>query len=74
MLPLQANIATAYRQTQEVAKKLEAELGEEQGMFIDGCERDWAALPHPDAPWRWGLMAAMSTPVRGKTERPAGLR
>lgn len=55
VLPLQANIATAYRQTQEVAKKLEAELGEEQGMFIDGCERDWAALPHPDAPLAVGI-------------------
>ena len=55
VLPLQANIATAYRQTHEVAEKLEAELGDEQTMFIDGCERDWAALPHPDAPLTVGI-------------------
>jgi hypothetical protein len=48
VLPLEANIATVYRQTQAVAEELEAELGEEQSMFIDGCERDWEALPHPE--------------------------
>ena len=34
----------------KVAERLEAELGEEQWSFIEGCPRDWAALPIPDGP------------------------
>jgi hypothetical protein len=29
----------------EVAERCEAELGEEQGSFIEGCPRDWGNLP-----------------------------
>jgi hypothetical protein len=36
----------------KVAERLEAELGEEQWSFIDGCQRDWTALPLPDGPIR----------------------
>jgi len=32
----------------KVAKKEEAELGDEQFMFIDGCQRDWDELPKPE--------------------------
>jgi len=38
------------RQVAQVAERSEAELGDEQGAFIDGCPRDWADLPHPDGP------------------------
>ena len=30
-------------------------LGEERGLFIDGCPRDWAALPRPPAPLTVGI-------------------
>ena len=36
-------------------KRLEGELGEEQGMFIEGCERDREALPRPDLPLTVGI-------------------
>ncbi len=48
VIPLQAYTTTVQRHTLETAEKLEAELGDEQYMFIDACERDWEALPDPD--------------------------
>jgi hypothetical protein len=48
VLPLSANVATAFRQTQTVAQRLEDELGEEKPMFIDGSAARWGKLPHPD--------------------------
>ena len=38
------------RQVAQVAERSEAELGDEQGVFIDGRPRDWDDLPHPDGP------------------------
>lgn len=55
VLPLQTNVATVYRNTHQTAEKLEAEMGDEQFMFIDGCELDWEALPDPDAPLTVGI-------------------
>ena len=43
------------RQVAQVAERSEAELGDEQGAFIDGCPRDWADLPIPDGPLTVGL-------------------
>ncbi len=54
VLPRHAGTTTVVRHTHEVAEKLETELGDEQVMFIEGCERDWDALPDPDEPaHRW---------------------
>ncbi len=55
VLPLQANRATVYRHTQHVAVRLEGELGDEQPFFIEGCQRDWDALPRPDDPLTVGI-------------------
>jgi hypothetical protein len=38
-----------------LAERLEEELGEEQGSFIEGCPRDWGALPTPDGPLTVGI-------------------
>jgi hypothetical protein len=56
-LPLDATLAinTVRRDTLQVAERLEADLGEEQWTFIDGCPRDWAALPIPDGPITVGI-------------------
>ena len=37
------------------AQRLEGELGPEQPMFAEGCQRDWEALPRPDLPLTVGL-------------------
>jgi len=55
VLPLQANRATLYRHVQQVAERLEGELGDEQPFFIEGCQRDWDALPRPDGPLTVGI-------------------
>jgi hypothetical protein len=55
VLPLQANRATVYRHVHRVAERLEGELGDEQPFFVEGCQRDWDALPHPDGPLTVGI-------------------
>jgi hypothetical protein len=56
-LPLDAALAinTVRHDTLKVAERLEAEMGEEQWSFIDGCPRDWAKLPIPDGPITVGI-------------------
>ena len=49
------NVAGVYRNLQGVAKRMEAELGEEKWQFIDGCQRDWDMLPQPGPPLTVGL-------------------
>ena len=55
VLPLQANRATIHRHTQQVAERLERELGDEQPFFIEGCQRDWDTLPRPSGPLTVGI-------------------
>jgi len=57
VLPTDSHIcATSVRNhLQRVAKRAEAELGEEQFSFIDGCQQEWAALPRPSAPITVGI-------------------
>src|SRR5215468_2817846 len=38
-----------------LAQRLEDALGDEQVSFIDGCPRDWEALPIPDGPLIVGI-------------------
>ncbi len=55
VLPLTTNRTAVFRHTQQVAERLESELGPEQVMFADGCEREWAQLPEPDEPLTVGI-------------------
>ena len=56
-LPLNVtlDIKTVRHDTLKVAERCEAELGEEQWSFIEGCPRDWGALPIPDGPITVGI-------------------
>jgi len=51
VLPISQELSTtAIRQrVRRTAQRLEDELGEEQDMFIGGCQRDWDQLPDPAA-------------------------
>ena len=49
------NASAVYRRLHQVAGRLESELGEEQFMFIEGCQRDWDKLPPPGPPISLGL-------------------
>jgi hypothetical protein len=51
VLPLQAHRATIHRHTQQVAERLERELGEEQVFFVDGCQRSAPAARWPAHGW-----------------------
>ena len=57
ILPIgdQLNTRSVRRQLSRSAQGMESELGEEQGAFIDGCQRDWNQLPRPDPPLIVGL-------------------
>jgi hypothetical protein len=52
------NASTVRNHLHAVAERTEAELGDEQAFFIDGCPRDWADLPRPDGPLTVGLDGA----------------
>jgi hypothetical protein len=57
VLPLgnQINTAGVHRRLQQVAERIESELGEEQPHFIEGCGRDRDQLPAPGPPLTVGL-------------------
>jgi hypothetical protein len=56
-LPLEVtlDVKTVRHDTLKVAERCEAELGEEQWSFIEGCPRDWGHLPIPDGPITVGI-------------------
>jgi hypothetical protein len=49
------SVSTVRTNALAVAQRCEAELGEEQMSFIDGCPRDWGHLPIPDGPITVGI-------------------
>jgi hypothetical protein len=71
MLPIggEINVASVYRNLQRVAERMEAELGEEKWQFIDGCQRDWDALPPPGPPLTVGLDGGF---IHAKDQRSRG--
>jgi len=44
------NAQTVRQHLHRVAEKGEQALGDEQFMFVEGCQRDWDGLPLPDGP------------------------
>ncbi len=57
VLPLSKRISTATlsRCVQRITQRADSELGEEQGAFIEGCQRDWEDLPLPGVPLVVGI-------------------
>jgi hypothetical protein len=56
-LPLEVtrDVKTVRYDTLKVAKRLEAELGDEQPCFIEGSPSDWDLLPLPDGSCKVGI-------------------
>src|SRR5713101_6453848 len=56
-LPLEVtlDVKTVRYDTLKVAKRLEAELGDEQPGFIEGSPSDWDLLPLPDGAFKVGI-------------------
>ncbi len=51
-------MATVLRDVQQVAERVEEELGEERPVCIEGCPRDWEQLPEPEGPLTVGIDGA----------------
>mgnify|MGYP000447735847 CR=1 FL=1 len=49
------NPESVRQHTYRVARRMESELGEEQTMFVDGCQAEREALPPPDGPLTVGI-------------------
>jgi hypothetical protein len=54
-LPMDASPQAIVLNTHKVAQRMEEALGEEEVMYIEGCPRDWAALPRPEGRMTVGL-------------------
>jgi hypothetical protein len=54
-IDLSLDVKTVRYDTLKVAKRLEAELGEEQASFIEGDPHDWALLPPPEGVFKVGI-------------------
>jgi len=54
-LDLSLDVKTVRYDTLKVAKRLEAELGEEQASFIEGESCDWDLLPWPQGSFTVGI-------------------
>jgi len=57
ILPIaeEINPTTMQRHLQQVAERIEGELGKEQAQFIEGCPYSWAKQPPPGPPLTVGL-------------------
>ena len=57
VLPIdgQLNASSIRYQLHHVAQSVDAELGEEQPMFVEGCPMEWEKLPRPDLPLTVGI-------------------
>src|SRR5262245_703436 len=54
-IDLSLDVKTVRYDTLKVAKRLEAELGEEQASFIEGEPNDWELLPPPEGSFKVGI-------------------
>jgi hypothetical protein len=55
--PLEKPISTAVlsQHVEQVATRIDGELGDEQSSFIEGCPADWEELPEPAEPIVMGI-------------------
>lgn len=76
VLPLDRkhNPVTVRNHLFQVAQRLEEQLGDEQLMFIEGCQAQYDQLPIPDGPLSVGLDGAIVRARRGSDpDRPSNL-
>lgn len=57
VLPIanEVNATSMRRHQQQIAERIESELGEEQFQFIKGCPDEWGRQPRPEPPMTVGL-------------------
>ena len=62
------NAAGVRNHLHRVAERAEAALGDEKVSFIEGCPREWAALPHPQPPLTVGIDGCYLCAAMGRQE------
>jgi hypothetical protein len=55
LMDLSLDVKTVRYDTLKAAKRLEAELGKDQGSFIEGESSDWDLLPPPEGSCKVGI-------------------
>jgi hypothetical protein len=72
VLPIEGTInATAIRNNLHAcAQRLESELEEEKGVYIEGCPMDWEKLPRPDLPLVVGIDGGYVRSYDKKLQQP----
>src|SRR5216110_4069336 len=57
VFPLEKRISTAVlsRHVEQVATRIDGELGDEQSSFVEGCPAEWEELPEPAEPIVMGI-------------------
>src|SRR5467141_4125138 len=71
-LDLTLDVKTVRYDTLKVAKRLEAELGEEQASFIEGEARDWELLPLPEGSFTVNWLRVLGTAKCSQVDQRVG--
>lgn len=71
VLPLDKPISTSVlsKKVKQIALRSDSELGEEQSMFIEGCQAEWDALPPPPPPLTVGVDGGYIRGREGKNRK-----
>lgn len=69
VLPIDISNSSVRTNAQEVANRLESELGDEQVFFATGCQNDWDKLPKPGTPLTVGIDGGYVHAREGKNRK-----
>ena len=71
VFPLEKRISTSaiFGHVQQVATRLDSELGDEQSAFIEGCPAGWEELPEPAEPIIMGIDGGYVHAREGKNRK-----
>src|SRR5216110_2012186 len=71
VFPLEKRISTAVlsRHVEQVATRIDGELGDEQSSYIEGCPAEWEELPEPAEPIVMGIDGGYVHAREGKNRK-----
>src|SRR5216110_1878645 len=71
VFPLEKSISTAvlFQHVEQVATRIDGELGDEQSSFVEGCPAEWEELPGPAEPIVMGIDSGYVHAREGKNRK-----
>jgi hypothetical protein len=71
VFPLEKSISTAvlFQHVEQVATRIDGELGNEQSSFVEGCPAEWEELPEPAEPIVMGIDGGYVHAREGKNRK-----